>query len=33
MIWPGDTYRGFRRLGFGLPFSLLSAILIHLALS
>ncbi|KAK2465194.1 hypothetical protein APHAL10511_002548 [Amanita phalloides] len=33
IIWPSDTYVGFRRLGFGILFSLLAVIIIHPALS
>ncbi|OAA53372.1 caleosin domain containing protein [Cordyceps fumosorosea ARSEF 2679] len=33
VIWPVDTYVGFRRLGFNVIFSALSAFIIHLNLS
>jgi hypothetical protein len=32
IIWPLDTYRGFRELGFNIPFSLMT-IIINLAFS
>lgn len=33
MIWPLDTWRGFRGLGFNLLFSFLAMIVLHAALS
>ncbi|KAF8349281.1 Caleosin [Amanita rubescens] len=33
IIWPSDTYIGFRRLGFGIIISLLAVILIHSSFS
>ncbi|KAF8742611.1 hypothetical protein AX14_003244 [Amanita brunnescens Koide BX004] len=33
IIWPRDTYVGFRRLGFGIIVSFLAVIVIHLGLS
>lgn len=33
IIWPQDVYRGFRKLGFNLLFSLLAAIVISMGLS
>ncbi|KAJ7100865.1 Caleosin [Mycena belliarum] len=33
LIWPTDTYKGFRAIGFGLFFSVLSMIIIHSAFS
>lgn len=33
IIWPLDTYRGFRAIGFNIPFSVLSMFVIHCTFS